>query len=224
MKNYILLFTFLFLLVNYSCAQNRDYVLSLVLGAGQSGVNNTTAGVDRVSRIFYPTGGIQLQTKLNKSWAINIYPGLSMSGNVRELSQPLFGISKADSKSAFLNLGIHGKYYTPSNVYFSFGPEISYLLWSFTRTFSGETLISNENQTEFLNRSGFHLSAAIGYSKPFGSKRKDTKLNFDPLWFIELRGRQSLTNLLPDSQTATRFSAIEIVTGISIGRMASSEL
>lgn len=200
-------------------AQNKNFIVSLALGAGNSGFKIENEGEDELKRIFYPTGGLQIQKRINSNWAINIYPNVGMSGNRRLLKTPVGNITEVKSTSSFVNLGLHPKYYLNNDVYFSLGPEISYLLWNYGSTYKEDERQSNIKETEFFNRTNLLASSAIGLSKKVEESRKNAPVKIDALWYLELRIKKGITNILNkdvfgDNVSSTILS-FELVTGIS---------
>jgi len=215
----LIYFTFTFCLAINTQAQNRNFIVNLSLGAGNSGFQVENEGNDELKRIFYPLGGLQIQKRINSKWAINIYPNVGMSGNRRLLSTPIGNITELRSTSAFVNLGLHPKYYLNESLYLSLGPEISYLLWNYGSTFNGDDRLSNVKETEFFNRTNLLASSSIGLSKKVGESRKNAPVQIDALWYLEFRAKKGITNILDrnvfgDDVSSTIFS-LEIVTGIS---------
>ncbi|MEO0724903.1 MAG: outer membrane beta-barrel protein [Bacteroidota bacterium] len=202
-----------------AAAQNSNFSISLALGAGNSGFSQDNQNKDGLKRIFYPTGGLQVQKRINTKWAINIYPNVGLSGNRRMLDIPVGNITEVRSTSAFLNLGIHPKYYLRKSVYLSLGPEISYLLWNNASTYAGDDRQSNIRETELFNRTNLLVSSAVGIVKKIGESRKDAPLQIDAWWFLEFRAKYGVTNILNDdffgASLSSTISSFEIVTGIS---------
>jgi hypothetical protein len=200
-------------------AQNRSLLFSFSLGAGYSGFKIEDPTEGDLKGIFYPTGGLQIQKRISPSWAINIYPSVSLSGNRIMLDNPSGNITELRSTSAFVNLSIHPKYYINSSVYCTLGPEISYLLWNYGSTFNDDERQSNTEETIFFNRTNFLMSAALGISKKVAESRRNAPVQIDALWYLELRVKQGITNILNDdffgNDVSSTISAIELVTGIS---------
>ena len=224
MKNYkwrlLLLFILsMFYAQEYAIAQNRNFIVSLSLGAGNSGFEIEDQGDDEIKRIYYPTGGIQVQKRINSKWAINIYPNVGMSGNRRILANPMGNITEIKSTSAFVNLSVHPKYHLNKTVYFSLGPEVSYLIWNYGSTYNDDERLSNVKETEFFNRTNLLVSSAIGISKKVGESRRDAPLQIDVLWHLELRIKKGITNILDsdffEDDISSNILSFEVVTGIS---------
>ncbi len=200
-------------------AQNNNFSLSLAVGAGNSGFSRENQNEDELKRIFYPTGGLQVHKRINTKWAINIYPNVGLSGNRRTLDIPAGNITEVRSTSAFLNLGLHPKYYFGESIYLSLGPEISYLLWNNASTYAGNDRQSSIRETELFNRTNLFVSAATGIAKKIGEARENAPLQMDAWWFLEFRAKHGITNILNDNffgaGTSSTISAFEIVMGIS---------
>jgi len=200
-------------------SQNRNFIVNLSLGAGNSGFKVENDDEGKLRRIFYPTGGLQIQKRINPKWAINIYPNVGISGNKKTLNSPVGNITEVKSTSAFVNLAVHPKYYLNKSVYFSIGPEISYLLWNYGSTFNGDERLSNIKETNFFKRTNLLLSSSVGFSKKVEESRKKAPVQIDALWYLEFRTKKGLTNILNnDAFGGDAFSTIlsfEIVTGIS---------
>lgn len=200
-------------------AQNKNFIVSLGLGAGNSGFKIDNKEDDELKRIFYPTGGIQIQKRINSNWAINIYPNVGMSGNKRRFKNPNSAITELRSTSAFVNLGLHPKYYLNDNVYFSLGPEFSYLLWNYGSTYVGDERQSNIKETDFFNRTNLLVSSSIGLSKKVDESRKNAPVQIDVLWFLEFRIKKGITNILNKDifgdNISSRTLSFELVTGFS---------
>lgn len=200
-------------------AQNRSIMFNLSLGVGNSGFEVEGEGEDEIRRIFYPTVGIQVQKRINSKWAMNIYPNVGMSGNRRILSTPMGNITEVRSTSAYVNLAIHPKYYLNEVIYFSLGPEFSYLMWNYGSTFNGDERQSNIKETQFFNRTNLLISSSIGLSKRIGESRRNAPIQIDALWFLEIRGKKGITNILDKEalgiNVSSTISSLEIVTGIS---------
>lgn len=200
-------------------AQNRSFIVNLSVGVGNSGfkVNNETKG--ELRRLFYPTGGLQLQKQLSTKWAINIYPNVGMSGNKRVLDTPVGNVTAVKSTSAFVNLGLHPKYYLNESIYCSLGPEISYLLWNYGSTFNGDIRLSNIKETASFNRFNFLISSSIGCSKKIQGSRKNAPVQIDALWYLEFRVKKGLSNVLNKdvfgSDLSSTIFSLELLTGIS---------
>lgn len=222
MKNCILKYFMFSLLTLYftvdARAQNRNFIVNLSLGAGNSGfINNEGEG--EIKRIFYPTGGLQFQKQINDNWAINFYPNVGLSGSRRVLDTPVGNITEVKSTSAFVNFALHPKYFFGENTYFSLGPELSYLLWNYGSTFNNEERLSNIKETAFFNRTNLLVSSSIGISKKITESRKNAPVEIDALWFLEFRIKKGITNILKreffgEDATSTVLS-FEILTGIS---------
>ncbi|MEL6972639.1 MAG: hypothetical protein AAFO02_20915, partial [Bacteroidota bacterium] len=86
-----------------AAAQNSNFSISLALGAGNSGFSQDNQNKDGLKRIFYPTGGLQVQKRINTKWAINIYPNVGLSGNRR---MPRFRKAEVDLTSVIFPTGI----------------------------------------------------------------------------------------------------------------------
>lgn len=201
-------------------AQNKNFIVNLSLGVGNSGFKIEDEGADELRRIFYPTGGLQIQKRINSKWAINVYPNVGMSGNRRTLNIPVGNITEVRSTSAFFNLGLHPKYYMNESIYFSFGPEVAYLLWNSGSTFNGEERQSNIKETDAFNRTNLLASSSIGFTKKIGESRNHAPVQIDALWYLEFRVKKGITNILNrnvfgNNASSTIFS-LEIVTGISL--------
>lgn len=199
-------------------SQNKNFAFNFAFGVGNSGFDIEEEGEDQVNRIYYTMGGLQFHKRLKNKWALQFFPNVGMSGNTRNLSAPIGGITRVKSTSAFINLAIHPKYFISSSTYVSLGPEISYLIWNYGSTFREDERISNRNETEFFNRTNFLLSSSIGWSTKVSESRKKSPVEIDLLWFIEMRLKKGLTNILsqdyfPSSSSTT--STIELVTGFS---------
>ena len=223
MKNYIwtplIICALTFCCTIKTKAQNRHFIVSVSLGLGNSGFNIENENEDELKRIYYPTGGLQIQKRINSKWAINIYPNVGMSGNRRILKNPVGVITEVKSTSAFVNLGLHPKYFLNESFYFSFGPEISYLLWNYGSTFNGDERQSYIKETELFNRTNLLVSSSIGLSKKVGESRKNAPVQIDALWYLEFRIKKGVTNILNKNVFGNGVSAtilsFEIVTGIS---------
>lgn len=201
-----------------AAAQNRNFIINIALGLGNSGFDIPDPSITgEISRICYPVAGLQVQKRISDRWALNIFPHLGMSGNKRVLSNPIGSITELKSISAFFNLSVHPKYFFHRSFYTSVGPEVSYLLWNYGSTFNEEERLSNQKETDFFNRTNFLISSSIGYSKKIASSKKGTPIEIDALWFIELRLKKGITNILDSSifSESSTISSIELVTGLS---------
>jgi len=194
-------------------------IVNLSLGAGNSGFKIESQTQDELKRIYYPTGGLQFQKRMSPKWAINFYPHVGLSGNTRVVNSPQTNITEVNSTSAFVNLSVHPKYYLNESIYFSFGPEVSYLLWNYGTSYIGDERQSRIEETEFFNRTNLLASASIGFSKKVGESRKNAPVQIDALWFLELRAKKGITNILNrdifGEDLSSTILSFEIVTGIS---------
>ncbi|MFK7908798.1 MAG: outer membrane beta-barrel protein [Chitinophagales bacterium] len=200
--------------------QNRNFMVNLSLGAGNSGFKIDETGQGEVKRIFYPMGGIQIQKRISSKWAINIFPNVGMSGNRVVLPNPIGNTTEVKSTSAFINLALHPKYYFNNSAYFSFGPEISYLLWNYGSTYNKEDdRLSNLKETAFFNRTNLLVSSSLGISMKVGESRKKAPVQIDALWYLEFRLKKGLTNILNKeifgNEASSSISSFELVTGFS---------
>ena len=205
-------------------AQNRNFITGFSLGVGNSGFDISEEGDDQVKRIFYPTAGLHFQKRVNNKLAVQLYPNVGMSGNQRSLSTPQNNITKISTKSAFVNLAILGKYYVTPKVYASLGPEVSYLLWNFGSTYNGDTRLTNLKETRFFNRTNLLISSSIGYGTKIDESRKNAPIQIEAFWFIELRFKKSITNILSSEffteDTKSTILSFELVTGFSFASKA----
>lgn len=200
-------------------AQNRNFITSVSYGFGNSGFKTNNQTDDELSRLNYLMGGIQIQKRINSKWAISFFPNVGNSGNKRKLNIPIGNITEVRSTSAFVNLSVHPKFFLNKSVYFSLGPEISYLIWNYGSTYSGEIRQSNRNETKFFNRTNLLVSSSIGFSKKVTESRKNAPIQIDGLWYLELRAKKGITNIIKegffDENISTTISSFEIVTGFS---------
>ncbi|MBK9257101.1 MAG: outer membrane beta-barrel protein [Saprospiraceae bacterium] len=191
----------------------------LAVGVGNSGFNLETDGEDQIKNLYYPVGGIQIQKRIHKNWAINVFPNVGLSGNIRKLAQPFNGITEIKTTSAFVNIAIHPKYYFNKLFYLSAGPEYSYLLWNYGTTYNNEVQLTRIKETQYFNRSNLFLSSAVGLSLKAGESRKNAPVQIDVLWYLEFRFKKGITNLLKadlaGNEVYSNITAIELVTGIS---------
>ena len=209
-------------LIQFSFGQNRNFHVNLALGVGLSGFEIEDTGTDELKRLFYPMTGLQFQKRINPKWAINIFPNVGMSGMTRTLSDPIANnITQVKTKSAFINLAIHSKYYINDNFYFCFGPEIGYLIWNYGSAFSDDRRLYNRKETDNFNRVNLLLSSSLGFSKKIEESRKDAPVQIDVLLFLELRFKKGITNIinndLIEQDFSTSINSIELVTGFSFG-------
>lgn len=209
----------IFCISDFAMAQNNNFITSIALGAGNSGFQIEEQTEGDAKRLFYPMGGIQIQKRIGPKWAIIFFPNVGMSGNRRTLTVPLENITEVKTTSAYVNLAIHPKYYLSQKFYVSLGPEISYLLWNYGSTYDGDTRLSNIEETRFFNRTNLVASSSLGFSTKVGESRKNAPIQIDALWFVELRAKQGITNILNKDFFAenlkSRISSIELVMGIS---------
>ncbi len=201
-------------------AQNKNFMVNLSFGAGNSGFKIEETGEGETKRIFYPMAGIQIQKRISSKWALNIFPNVGMSGNRTVLPNPIGNITKVKSTSAFINLALHPKYYFNNSTYFSFGLEIAYLIWNYGSTYNNEDdRLSNVKETEFFNRTNLLVSSAFGISIKVDESRKKAPVQIDALWYLELRLKKGITNILNKdifgSGVTSSISSFELVTGIS---------
>lgn len=200
-------------------AQNNDFFISIALGAGNSGFDSFGSEEDEVSNIYYPVAGIQLQKRLNPKWALNIFLNIGMSGNKRDLNQPIGSATRIKSTSAFVSLALHPKYYFNKSFYASFGPEISYLIWSRGSAYNEDELITKNDETQFFHRTSLLVSSSLGISRKVGQSRKNAPVQIDALWFLEFRMKKGVTNILNIDPSIVEISssilAFELVMGIS---------
>lgn len=207
--------------INYCEAQNRNFFTGVTLGVGNSGFKILEEGEDDLQRIYYPMAGLHIQKRINDNWAIHFFPNVGMSGNDRVLKTPQNNITKIGTRSAFLNLAIHPKYYINNHFYCSAGPEVSYLIRNSGRTYNGDTRLTSLNETRFFNRVNLLVSSAIGYSIKVQESRRNAPVQVDVLWFIELRLKKGITNILskdffPSDDLNSNIFSIELATGICI--------
>ncbi len=200
-------------------SQNRNFLVSISLGIGNSRFNIENQSEEEIRRLFYPTGGLQIQKRINSKWAINFYPNVGMSGKRIILSKPVENITEIKSTSAFMNFSLCPKYYLKESIYLSLGPELSYLLWNYGSKYRGDKRISNIEETEFFNRINLLVSSSIGFSKKVTESRHNAPIQIDFLWFLELRAKKGITNILNKKKFGESVSstvlAFEIVTGFS---------
>lgn len=200
-------------------AQNRNFLLQISLGVGNSGFQIEDVGEDEVKRIYYPVGGIHLQKRISPSWALDAFPNVDMSGNRRILETPIGQITEIRSTSAFLNLSLHPKYIPGRSFYVSLGPEISYLLWNYGSTYQGDERLSNIRETDFFNRTNLLISSSVGFSQKVGESRKNAPVQIDVFWHLEFRAKKGITNILNrdvfGNNASSTILSFELVTGIS---------
>ena len=141
-----------------------------------------------------------------------------MSGNRVELSMPITNITEVKSTSAFFSLAAHSKYFINKDFYFSVGPEVSYLMWNYGSTYIDDERQTYLKETEFFNRTNFLVSSSVGFSKKVEESRKNAPIQIDLLWYLELRMKKGVTNILKEDFFGDLTSSIlsfELVTGIS---------
>ena len=219
LKFFSLLCFLVFISASYCKGQNKNFMVGISLGAGNSGFKIADEGTTDLQRIYYPMGGLYFQKRISKQWAIHVFPHVGMSGNNGILENPQNNITKVSSRSAFVNLAVHPKYFFSEKTYLSFGPELSYLLWNYGSTYNGDTRLTHLEETRFFNRLNFLASSAIGFSTKVEESRKNAPIQIDALWFIELRLKKGLTNILSKeyfgNDVHSAIFSIELATGIS---------
>lgn len=199
-------------------SQNRDFTVSIALGAGNSGFQINQPSMDKLSRIYYPMGGIHIQKSISEKFALNFFPNVGLSGIKRILAEPRGDFTESRSTSAFVNLAIHPKYFLSNGLYVSVGPELSYLLWNYGSIYNGEQRLSHLEETEYFSRVNLLLSASVGISTKISESRKNAPVEIDALWFLEFRTKKVLTNILKRNvfgNTSSSILSFELVTGIS---------
>ncbi len=200
--------------------QNRNNAFGFSLGVGNSGFEMEEIGADKVESLYYPSVGISYQRKLDDRWAASFSLTTGMSGNKRFLETPVFGVTSVQSKSAFINLPIHVKYYSKRNIYISLGSEASFLIWNYGSTYNGDQQIRNVKETDQFKRTNFFVSTSIGYSIKMGESRKNAPVQVDVFLFVELRYKQGINNILQEEffgDIDSRISAFELVMGFLLG-------
>ena len=100
------------------------------------------------------------------------------------------------STSAFINLAVHPKYFFNKGLFLSVGPEVSYLIWNYGSTYNKDERLSNIKETKYFNRTNLLISSSIGVSTKIGESRKKAPIQIDALWYLELRIKKGLTNIL----------------------------
>ena len=205
--------------INQLKAQNRNFMVNLSIGAGNSGFNTAEPLDDKIKSIYYPIAGVQIQKRIHSKWALNVFPNVGMSGNKRIFSNPVGNVTEVRSTSAFVNLALHPKYYINDVLYLSLGPEVSCLLWNRGSTYNGSERQTRINETRFFNRIGILASSSIGISKKIETSRKNAPIQIDALGYLEFRLKKGLTNILNrdffSDELSSTILSFEIVVGFS---------
>ena len=205
--------------LNNIYGQNNNTMFGFGIGGGNSGFISDENPENAVRKLYYMTGGLFFQKKMNDKWAINMFPNVGLSGHRMEANGNFGKATTVTSISYLINVAIQPKYHFKNNFYVSLGPEYSYIIRNIRFTFIHDVQLSSINETEYFNRNNLLISSALGCSFKVDLTAKRSPIQFDALWYLEFRFKRGLTNMLKKNElfndVGSKLLAFELVTGVS---------
>lgn len=199
-------------------AQNSEWSTGISIGVGNSGFNTSNPLVEKTKPIYYLSGGFPFHFRLSDRWALNIYLGISQSGNVAEFAPINQNINRSKIVSTFSNLALSPKRYLSQNLYLALGPEFLLLAHSYQSLYNEKERLYRDETTHFFKKFSLSTISTLGFSWEIGRLGDTAFKSKNILAFVEFRFRRGITHLFKqdflDRQVPSRVTAFELASGV----------